>query len=235
MLITIIVPCYNEKNTLEKLILKLNSLKKIKKQIIIIDDGSSDGTTEIIKNKLKKKVNKVIFHKKNSGKGSAIKSAIKFVQGDIVIIQDADLEYDPKDYYKLIKPFENSKVNVVYGSRVLGRKKKIYHHNLEKIYRIFGNFILTKTSNYLNKQKLTDAHTCYKLFRKKLFIKLKIQQQDFSFCAEVTTKLSLLNENIVEIPISYNGRSYKEGKKISFKDAILTVAAIIKYRLKFNV
>ena len=235
MLITIIVPCFNEERTIEKLILKINSLKKINKQIIVIDDGSTDRTRKIIKEKLMKKIDKVIFHKKNSGKGSAIISAIRFIRGQIVIIQDADLEYNPYDYYKLLKPFEENKNNVVYGSRVLGRRKKIFDHNLEKIYRIFGNFILTKISNIINNQNLTDAHTCYKVFRKKLFLKLKIEQKDFSFCAEVTTKISKLRENIIEVPIRYNGRTYKDGKKISFKDAILTLLAIIKHRSKFKI
>jgi len=235
MLVTILVPCFNEEKTIEKLILKLKSLEKIDKQIIIIDDGSTDRTRKIIREKLEKKVDKIIFHKKNLGKGAAIISAIKFIHGQIVIIQDADLEYNPDDYYKLLQPFKNAKINVVYGSRVLGRKKKILDHDLQKIYRIFGNFILTKISNILNNQKLTDAHTCYKVFRKKLFLKLNIEQKDFSFCAEVTTKLSNFREHIIEVPVRYNGRSYKEGKKISFKDAMLTVLAIIKHKLKFMV
>jgi len=235
MLVTILVPCFNEERTIEKLILKLKSLKKINKQIIIIDDGSTDRTRKIIKEKLKKKVDKVIFHKKNSGKGAAIISAIKFIRGQIVIIQDADLEYNPDDFYKLLLPFKKAEINVVYGSRVLGRKGKVFDYDSVKIYRIFGNFILTKVSNFLNNQKLTDAHTCYKVFRKKLFLKLNIEQRDFSFCAEVTTKLSKLRENIIEVPIRYNGRSYKDGKKISFKDAILTVLAIIKHKLKFKI
>ncbi len=235
MLVTILIPCFNEERTIEKLILKLKSLKKINKQIILIDDGSIDRTRKIIKEKLEKKVDKVIFHKKNSGKGAAIISAIKFIRGQIVIIQDADLEYNPNDYYKLLQPFKNAKTNVVYGSRVLGRKKKVFDYDLIKIYRIFGNFILTKISNFLNNQKLTDAHTCYKVFRKKLFLKLNIEQKDFSFCAEVTTKLSKFKENIIEVPIRYNGRGYKDGKKISFKDAILTILAIIKHKLKFKI
>ena len=233
MLVTIIIPCFNEERTIEKLILKINSLKKINKQIIVVDDGSTDRTRKIIREKLKKKVDRIIFHKKNSGKGSAIISAIRFIRGQIVIIQDADLEYNPLDYYKLLKPFKNNKNNVVYGSRVLGRRRKIFDHNLEKIYRIFGNFILTKISNIINNQNLTDAHTCYKVFRKKLLLKLKIEQRDFSFCAEVTTKISKLRENIIEVPIRYNGRTYKDGKKINFNDAILTLFAIIKHRLKF--
>lgn len=235
MLVTILIPCFNEEKTIEKLIIKLKSLKKINKQIILIDDGSTDQTRKIIKEKLKKKVDKVIFHKKNSGKGAAIISSIKFIRGQIIIIQDADLEYNPEDYYKLLKPFKNNKINVVYGSRVLGRKKKILDYDITKIYRIFGNFVLTKISNFLNNQNLTDAHTCYKVLRKKLFLKLNIEEPDFSFCAEVTTKLSKLKQNIIEVPISYNGRSYKDGKKISFKDALFTLIAIVKHKFKFKV
>lgn len=230
MLLTVIIPCFNEKETIEKLVNKVIKLKKIKKQIIIIDDCSSDGTRKIIKNKLNKKVNKVIYHKKNLGKGAAIKSSIKHIKGDLIIIQDADLEYDPKDYSKLIKPFLNSKINVVYGSRVLNKKRFKKNNTISKNYRIFGNYILTMFSNLINDQYLTDAHTCYKVIRKDLFLKLKLKENDFSFCPEVTTKLSNLNENITEIPIKYIGREYNEGKKIKFKDAFFAIKTIFKYR-----
>ena len=234
MLVSILIPCYNEKHTIEKLIFKVKKQKKIKKQIILVDDGSTDGTSKIIKSKLKSKVDKVIFHKKNLGKGSSIISAQKFIKGDIIIIQDADLEYEPSDYYKLLKPFKNKLINVVYGSRVLGRKQNINEFSFEKKFRIFGNFVLTKISNLLNRQDLTDVHTCYKLLRKNIFFKLKLEEKDFSFCSEVTTKLSKLNENIIEVPIKYNGRSYIHGKKISFKDAILTIITILKYKILFK-
>lgn len=234
MLVSILIPCYNEKYTIEKLIFKVKKQKKIKKQIILVDDGSTDGTSKIIKSKLKSKVDKVIFHKKNLGKGSSIISAQKFIKGDIIIIQDADLEYEPSDYYKLLKPFKNKLINVVYGSRVLGRKQNINEFSFEKKFRIFGNFVLTKISNLLNRQDLTDVHTCYKLLRKNIFFKLKLEEKDFSFCSEVTTKLSKLNENIIEVPIKYNGRSYIHGKKISFKDAILTIITIFKYKILFK-
>jgi dolichol-phosphate mannosyltransferase len=234
MLVSILIPCYNEKHTIEKLIFKVKKQKKIKKQIILVDDGSTDGTSKIIKSKLKSKVDKVIFHKKNLGKGSSIISAQKFIKGDIIIIQDADLEYEPSDYYKLLKPFKNKLINVVYGSRVLGRKQNINEFSFEKKFRIFGNFVLTKISNLLNRQDLTDVHTCYKLLRKNIFFKLKLEEKDFSFCSEVTTKLSKLNENIIEVPIKYNGRSYIHGKKISFKDAILTIITIFKYKILFK-
>ena len=199
--LTIIIPCYNEKKTIIEIINQIKKLKRIKKQIILVDDGSDDGTKQLIKSKLQKKVDKIIFHKFNKGKGAAIISSIKYIKGNLVIIQDADLEYNPKDYVKLIKPFSNYKTKVVYGSRVLGRKKNINVFNLNdlsKNFRIFGNFILTKISNFINNQSLTDVHTCYKIFRKDVFLKLKIAEKDFSFCPEVTTKLSKFSYQIIE-------------------------------------
>ena len=235
--LTIIIPCYNEKKTIIEIINQIKKLKRIKKQIILIDDGSSDGTKQLIKTKLQNKVDKIIFHKFNKGKGAAIISSIKYIKGNLVIIQDADLEYNPKDYVKLIKPFSNNKTKVVYGSRVLGRKKNINILNLNdfsKNFRIFGNFILTKISNFINNQSLTDVHTCYKIFRKDIFLKLKIAEKDFSFCPEVTTKLSKFSYQIIEIPIDYNGRDIKDGKKIRFIDAIRALNTIIKYKY-FNI
>jgi dolichol-phosphate mannosyltransferase len=230
MMLSVIIPCFNEKKTINKIVDKILAINKIKKQIIIIDDFSNDGTREIIKNQISKKVDKIIYHKKNLGKGAAIKSSLKYVKGDLVIIQDADLEYEPNDYYKLVNKFANKKINVVYGSRVLNKKYFYYNKGLKKNFRVIANFILTQISNILNNQKLTDAHTCYKVFRKQLFLKLNLEENDFAFCPEVTTKLSLLRENILEVPIKYNGREYKDGKKINFKDALIALKTILKYK-----
>ena len=229
MLVTIIIPCFNEKKTIKEIVKKILDQKNINFQIIIIDDCSSDGTTQILKDEIYEKVDKIIYHEKNLGKGAAIKSSIEYIRGDIIIIQDADLEYNPEDYYKLLKPFQNSNINVVYGSRVLGRDKNI-KPSLKQYYRIFGNYILTKISNILNNQSLTDAHTCYKVFRKDVFLMLKLSQNDFAFCPEVTTKLSNFQQHIVEVPISYKGREYEDGKKIKFSDAIKAVKTVIKYK-----
>ena len=228
MLISIIIPCYNEKNTILKILNKVKN-QKINKQIIVIDDSSTDGTTNILKKNFKKKGFKLISHKKNLGKGAAIKSAKKFIKGDIVIIQDADLEYDPKDYRKLVLPIIKKKTKVVYGSRVLN-KKKYSNRNFSSKFRVFANYILTLISNFINSQKLTDAHTCYKVFDAKLFKKIKLQENDFSFCPEITTKVSNLKEKILEVPIKYKGRSYEKGKKIQFKDGFLALKTLFKHK-----
>ena len=229
MKLSIIIPVFNEKNTIEQIINKINNLKNLDKEIIVVDDFSSDGTTSVLKKNIYKKVNKIIYHKKNLGKGAAIKSAKKFISGDIIIIQDADLEYDPKDYYKLIKPIQNKECQVVYGSRVLG-KNRYLSNNFYSISRIFFNHILTILSNFINNQNLTDAHTCYKVFHRKVFDKINLQEKGFAFCPEVTTKLSLLGIDIKEISINYWGRTFKEGKKISYLDGILAIFSLVKYK-----
>ena len=231
--LSIIIPCFNEKNTILKIINKIKKIKKIKKQIILIDDCSTDGTRELIKKHLKNQVDKIIFHPKNKGKGAAIRSSLKFIKGNFVIIQDADLEYDPKDYFKLLKPLIEKKTKIVYGSRVLGRKKSVNFldiKNFKKNFRIMGNYFLTFFSNIINNQSLTDVHTCYKVFDKNTFLSLNLNEKGFSFCPEVTTKASKLSHNIIEVPISYNGREFKDGKKIGIKDAFSAIFTIIKYR-----
>ena len=227
-LLTIIVPCYNEINTIQKIIKKINE-QKFSKQIILIDDYSHDGTRELIKKKLIKKVDKIIFHNKNLGKGACIKNAKKYSIGKIIIIQDADLEYSPKDYKKLINPILKNKTNIVYGSRVMN-KSRYRSKNFSSKFRIFANHFLTIISNYLNDQNLTDAHTCYKVFRRNIFNKIKLEEDHFSFCPEITTKISMMKENIIEVPISYKGRGYKEGKKINFYDGLEALKTLIKYR-----
>ena len=189
MKLSILIPVYNEIKTIEKIIQKVKEQEIRKIQIIVVDDGSTDGTREFLKKSLFKKVDKIIYHKKNKGKGAAIRSAQKKVIGDIVIIQDADLEYDPKDYKKLIKPIILGQTSVVYGSRVL-KKKRYNSKSFISLYRIFFNHMLTILSNTLNNQKLTDAHTCYKVFDAKLFKNLELKEDDFAFCPEVTSKVS---------------------------------------------
>ena len=225
--LSIIIPVYNEKYTIQKLLNKIYKLRNLKKEIIVINDASTDGTKEILE-KNKKKITHLVNHKKNQGKGAAIQTAQKLVQGDIVLIQDGDLEYEPSDYHKLLKEIYNGN-KVVYGSRVLG-KKRYLTHNFSSILRVFYNHVLTIISNILNNQDLTDAHTCYKMFQSSIFLKIKLKEKDFSFCPEITTKIGLKNIKIKEIPIKYYGRSYEEGKKINFMDGIKALLTLFKYR-----
>ena len=225
--LSIIIPVYNEKHTIQKLLKKINKLKNLKKEIIVINDGSTDGTKEILE-KNKKKITHLVNHKKNQGKGAAIQTAQKLVKGEIVLIQDGDLEYDPSDYHRLLKEIYNGN-NVVYGSRVLG-KQRYLTHNFSSILRVFYNHMLTIISNILNNQNLTDAHTCYKMFRSNIFLRIKLKEKDFSFCPEITTKIGLRNIKIKEIPIKYLGRGYEEGKKINFIDGIKALITLFKYR-----
>ena len=232
MFLSVIIPVYNEENTIIQILKKVNSQKeKNKLEIIISNDGSNDKTLELIKNNTHL-YDKLVSNEKNMGKGHAIKKAINLIEGEVILIQDADLEYDPDDYGKLLKPIQNKICNVVYGSRVLKYKNRYAATNsFTSILRIFGNHLLTLVSNFFNKQNLTDAHTCYKVFTKNVIDRIKLEHNDFSFCPELTTKISLIGEKILEVPINYNGRSFSEGKKISSMDAIIAFFTIIKFRV----
>ena len=230
MKLSVIIPCYNEKKTIKKIIDKI-FFQKINLEIILVDDGSDDGTVNVIKNYRKDSRIKKVFHLKNKGKGAAIKSASKFISGDIVLIQDADLEYNPKDYKKILDKFKvNKDIKAVYGSRALNKNNYQGKMTLMRFIRIIGNKMLTLFSNFINSQNLTDAHTCYKSFRVNTFKKIILEEDDFSFCAEVNAKLSRMNINIEEVPISYSGRTIAEGKKIKFIDFFLAIKATIRHR-----
>ena len=226
--LTIIIPAFNEKETIEILLKKIFKIK-ISKQIIIVDDCSTDGTRNILK-KYQDKIDKLIFHKKNLGKGSAIKSSQKFIKGDYVIIQDADLEYNPSDYLVMLKKIKKNNLDVLYGSRVLKSSKFKNVQNFSHRVRILGNIFLTFLSNIINNQNLTDAHTCYKMFKSNIFKSIKLKEKGFSFCPEVTTKLSVKNISIHEVSINYQGRSCADGKKIVAFDGVRAIKTLIKYR-----
>lgn len=229
-MLTIIIPVYNELKTIDKIVQKILNLKNLNKQIIIVDDGSNDGTTKKLQELSKnKRIDKIIFNKINKGKGFAIRAAQRFIKGKFVIIQDADLEYNPKDYLKILRVLKKTKFKVVYGSRVLNTNR-YRNNNFTSVIRVFANHFLTIFSNFINNQKLTDAHTCYKAFDAKIFKKIKLQERGFAFCPEVNTKISNLNFKISEVKISYNGRTFKEGKKISLIDGFEALIAIIKYK-----
>ena len=226
--LTIIIPAYNEINTIQILIDKISEIR-IAKQIILVDDCSSDGTSDVIFAN-RDKIDKIIVHEKNKGKGAAIQSAQKFVEGEYVIIQDADLEYNPNDILILLNEIEKKNYQVIYGSRVLENPENKKSQNFSHSLRIVGNFFLTKLSNLINNQNLTDAHTCYKMFESNLFKSIKLEENDFSFCPEITTKISLLNIDISEIAINYNGRSYEQGKKIKASDGVKAIWTLMKYK-----
>ena len=231
MKLSVIIPAYNEINTIKEIITKIK-LIKIPKEIIIVDDFSTDGTREYLRN-LKDRGIKVFFHNKNYGKSHALRTAIKYATGDIIIIQDADLEYDPQDYYKLVKPIEQGKTKVVYGTRF---PKKRGHPSLLHPYKslfnpfYFGNKILTILANVLYNAKITDEPTCYKIFDAKLLKSINLKSEKFEFCPEVTAKVRKKGHKIYEVPISYNPRTIEEGKKINWKDGVEAIWTLIKYK-----
>ncbi len=229
MKLTIIIPVYNEINTIKVLLQKVINTK-VEKQIIVVDDFSTDGTREVLIENFKNKIDKLVLHKKNLGKGSAIISAKSYISGDFVIIQDADLEYDPNQYHIFLKKLQNKKIVALYGSRVLKKDKYTNIQNFSHKIRIWGNIFLTFISNLINKQNLTDAHTCYKMIRSDIFKSINLEEKGFAFCPEINTKLSNLGIQIHEIPINYNGRTYEEGKKISAIDGIIAIKTLFKYK-----
>ena len=230
MKISIIIPLYNEEKTIITLLEKIKNLKCLNnKEVIVVDDFSKDNSLKLVENYKGLKNILILKHNKNLGKGAAIRTAQKYVNGEIVIIQDADLEYNPNDYSLLINPILNDNFKIVYGSRVMN-KKRYKAKNFTSIYRIFFNHLLTIFSNIINNQNLTDAHTCYKVFAAHVFKKIQLEENRFGFCPEVTTKISKLNYKIKEVPISYNGREYSEGKKIGILDGFDAIKCLIKYK-----
>ncbi|WP_440613968.1 glycosyltransferase family 2 protein [Candidatus Pelagibacter sp. HIMB1748] len=225
MKITIIIPCYNEENTIIEILKKVNLQKKnFDLEIIVSDDGSNDKTIQLLKEN-KNFFDKLILGKENRGKGAALKEAIKISTGEIIIFQDSDLEYDPEDYKKLIKPFINNQADVVYGSRFMGSSA----HRLIYYSHRAANFFLTNLVNIFTNINFTDVETGYKVFRKSTLKKLTLNENSFGIEIELTMKISKMKLKIFEVGISYNGRSYEEGKKIKFRDGLMAVYLIFKY------
>jgi glycosyltransferase involved in cell wall biosynthesis len=226
-MITIIIPCYNEVKTIEIIVNKILKLNKYEFEIIIVDDYSTDGTREILKDKLSNKVSLIIYNEKNYGKGYCIKKGIERSNGNIILIQDADLEYDPQDYPKLINPIINNYADVVYGSRFVGGDEK----RVLFFWHTVANKILTLTSNIFSNLNLTDMECGYKCFRSEVLKKITLNQNRFGFEPEITAKISKMNIRIFEVGVSYFGRTYSEGKKITYKDAFNALYCIIRYNI----
>ncbi len=230
MKLTIIIPCFNENKYIETIIDSVNSQSFPDKQIIVVDDGSTDGTKDKLK-RLKdlRKIDNLIYHEINQGKGAAIRTGIREAKGEIIIIQDADLEYNPSDYSRLIKPITNGHADVVYGSRFLGGGEDA--HRVLYFWHRVGNAILTLFANILCNMNLTDMETGYKAFKKEALENITIQENRFGFEPEITVKLAKKKLRFFEVSISYNGRTYQEGKKIGVKDAFRAFYCLVKYRL----
>lgn len=227
MKLSVVIPVFNEKDTVLTLIKRVRQIP-INKEIIVIEDGSSDGTQEILKSLSNDDQDlKILFHQKNQGKGAALRTGFKYVQGDIVIIQDADLEYNPEEYPKIIEPILDGRADVVFGSRFLGGP-----HRVLLFWHYVGNLILTTFSNIFTNINLTDMETGYKAFKASLLPKFTINSNRFGVEPEITAKLAKLNCRIYEVPISYSGRDYSEGKKIDWKDGMAAFFWIIYYNLK---
>lgn len=222
--LSIVIPIYNERETLETLIAKVNSVD-YDKEILLIDDFSSDGTREVLKKYENKENFQVLYHDHNQGKGAALRTGFSNVNGDIIIIQDADLEYNPADYGTLIEPILDGRADVVYGSRFLGGP-----HRVLFFWHFIGNMVLTTFSNMLTNINLTDMETGYKVFTKRVNDTLTFKCDRFGFEPEFTAKVAKNNFRIYEVPISYNGRDYSEGKKITWKDGVAAIWYIIKFK-----
>jgi glycosyltransferase involved in cell wall biosynthesis len=229
MKLSIIIPCYNEKAHLPQLISRVKGSPILDKEIILVDDSSNDGTTELIKTEIAAKVDKVIYHLKNMGKGAAIRSALAHVNGDMVIIQDADLEYDPNEYPRLMSPILEGKADVVYGSRFLGGGP----HRVHLFWHYMGNKFLTLLSNMFTNLNLTDMETCYKLFKTEIIKGIALKENGFGIEPELTAKVAKTKCRIYEVGISYFGRTYDEGKKIGWRDGVKALYKIVRYSL-FN-
>ena len=226
--LNIIIPCYNEKNTIEIVIDRVLNVEPYDKKIIIVDDYSLDGSRDILKKYENKNDIEVLYHEKNFGKGKAIRSGLTKIKEGLILIQDADLEYNPRDYKKLLKPFEEANADVVYGSRFLGSQD---YSRIHYFWHFLANKFLTFLCNFFTNLNMTDMETGYKVFKKEHIDKIHLIENSFGIEPELTIKLAKQKLRFFEVPISYNGRSYEEGKKIGLLDAFKAIYCIVKYKI----
>lgn len=222
--LSVVIPCYNEKDSIHTIVEKVLQAPFVNKEIIVVDDKSTDGTSEILDKDIKPIVSQVIHHQVNTGKGGALRTGFAHATGDVVIIQDADLEYDPKEYPKVVMPILKGECEVCYGSRFLRQAAKGYKANQ------IANKTLTALSNFFTHQRLTDMETCYKCFKREVIQSIDIKENRFGFEPEITAKIAAKGIQIKEVPIHYYPRTNDEGKKIGFKDGVRAIYCIWKYR-----
>ena len=229
MKISVIIPCYNEENTIEMIVNKILELDGLDFEIIVVDDHSTDSSRKIIETNLKNKVDHIVLNETNRGKGYSIREGIIKATGDVIIIQDADLEYDPNDYFKLLEPFKNGIADVVFGSRFIGSEQK----RVLYFWHTLGNKFLTLLSNIFTNLNLTDMEVGYKAFKSEVIKNIELKENRFGFEPEVTAKIAKRDLRIYEIGISYLGRKYIDGKKITWRDGFSAIRCIVKYNI-FN-
>ena len=225
MKVSIVIPCYNEKNTIAKIVEAVRSAPVENKEIIVIDDGSNDGTQTLLREKLSGAIDQIIYHPVNRGKGAALRAGFEAASGDIILVQDADLEYSPEEYPVLLEPIISGKADAVFGSRFMGGRP----HRVVFFWHMVGNRFLTLLSNMFTNLNLTDLETGYKVFRAPLIKSIQIEENRFGFEPEITAKLAKKRCRIYEVGISYYGRTYEEGKKVGWRDGLRALYVIVKY------